>query len=105
MEHTEAVQLKAAERYVLGELTGDLRAQYEDHYFGCAECAESLKLAAMFAENTEPCWRLRPRRSVWQRLRLLRARPLGADGLRHFCVRALRCRYLRCSCFLPVIKI
>jgi hypothetical protein len=52
MEHTEAVQLKAAERYVLGELTGDLRAQYEDHYFGCAECAESLKLAAMFAENT-----------------------------------------------------
>ncbi|MGC2705555.1 MAG: hypothetical protein WA361_13635, partial [Candidatus Acidiferrales bacterium] len=52
MEHTEAVQLKAAERYVLGELTGDLRAQYEDHYFGCAECAESLKLAAMFAANT-----------------------------------------------------
>jgi hypothetical protein len=52
MEHTEAVQLKAAERYVLGELTGDLRAQYEDHYFGCAECAEDLKLAAMFAENT-----------------------------------------------------
>ncbi|MFZ1975854.1 MAG: hypothetical protein WAU89_23635 [Candidatus Acidiferrales bacterium] len=52
MEHTEAVQLKAAERYVLGELTGDLRAQYEDHYFGCAECAEDLKLAAMFAANT-----------------------------------------------------
>jgi hypothetical protein len=52
MEHTEAVQLKAAERYVLGELTGDLRAQYEDHYFGCAACAEELKLAAMFAENT-----------------------------------------------------
>jgi hypothetical protein len=52
MEHTEAVQLKAAERYVLGELTGDLRAQYEDHYFGCVACAEELKLAAMFAENT-----------------------------------------------------
>ena len=51
MEHTEAVQLKAAERYVLGELTGDLRAQYEDHYFGCAECAAELKLAAMFAAN------------------------------------------------------
>jgi hypothetical protein len=52
MEHTEAVQLKAAERYVLGELAGDLRAQYEDHYFGCARCAEDLKLAAMFAEST-----------------------------------------------------
>jgi Putative zinc-finger len=52
MEHTEAVQLKAAERYVLGELSGDLRAQYEDHYFGCVECAQDLKLAAMFAQNT-----------------------------------------------------
>jgi hypothetical protein len=52
MEHTEAVQLKAAERYVLGELSGDLRAQYEEHYFGCRECAEDLKLAAAFVENT-----------------------------------------------------
>jgi hypothetical protein len=52
MEHSEAIQLKAAERYVLGELAGDLRAQYEDHYFGCAQCAEEVKLAAMFVENT-----------------------------------------------------
>ena len=52
MEHTEAVQLKAAERYVLGELSGDLREQYEEHYFGCSECAEDLKLAAAFVENT-----------------------------------------------------
>ena len=52
MEHTEAVQLKAAERYVLGELSGDLRAQYEEHYFGCPQCAEDLKLAAAFVENT-----------------------------------------------------
>ncbi|MGA7916316.1 MAG: hypothetical protein WCA00_13845 [Candidatus Acidiferrales bacterium] len=52
MEHTEAVQLRAAERYVLGELAGDLRTQYEDHYFGCAQCAEDLRLAAIFVENT-----------------------------------------------------
>jgi hypothetical protein len=52
MEHSEAVQLKAAERYVLGELSGDLRTQYEEHYFGCPECAEDLKLAAAFVENT-----------------------------------------------------
>jgi hypothetical protein len=52
MEHTEAVQLNAAERYVLGELSGDLRAQYEEHYFGCPACAEDLKLAAAFVENT-----------------------------------------------------
>ena len=52
MEHTEAVQLKAAERYVLGELSGDLREQYEEHYFGCPEGAADLKLAAAFGENT-----------------------------------------------------
>lgn len=52
MEHAEAVQLKAAERYVLGELSADLRAQYEEHYFGCVECAEELKLATSFVENT-----------------------------------------------------
>ncbi|MFY9802448.1 MAG: hypothetical protein WA211_14130 [Candidatus Acidiferrales bacterium] len=51
MEHTEAIQLKAAERYVLGELSRDLRAQYEEHFFDCAACAEELRLAATFVEN------------------------------------------------------
>ena len=64
MEHTEAVQLKAAERYVLGELAGDLRAQYEDHYFGCAECAEDLRLAAIFVENTRAELESEPVRSA-----------------------------------------
>jgi hypothetical protein len=52
MEHLQAVQLKAAERYVLGELPSDLREQYEEHFFGCAECAEELSLAAAFVENS-----------------------------------------------------
>jgi hypothetical protein len=52
MEHLEAIEMKAAERYVLGDLPGDLREQYEDHFFGCKECADELKLAAMFVENT-----------------------------------------------------
>ena len=52
MEHLQAIQLKAAERYVLGELPRDLREQYEEHFFGCAECAEELTLAAAFVENT-----------------------------------------------------
>lgn len=34
------------------ELFGDLREQYEEHYFGCSECAEDLELAAAFVENT-----------------------------------------------------
>lgn len=52
MEHLEAIEMKAAERYVLGDLPGDLREQYEEHFFGCVECAEELKLAAAFVENT-----------------------------------------------------
>jgi hypothetical protein len=52
MEHIQAMQLKAAERYVLGELPSDLREQYEEHFFGCAECAEELSLAAAFIENS-----------------------------------------------------
>jgi hypothetical protein len=52
MEHTQAIQLKAAERYVLGELPRDLREQYEEHFFSCIECAEELNLAAAFVENS-----------------------------------------------------
>ena len=52
MEHLQAIQLKAAERYVLGELPSDLREQYEEHFFGCAVCAEELSLAAAFVENS-----------------------------------------------------
>jgi hypothetical protein len=52
MEHTQAIQLKAAERYVLGELPSDLREQYEEHFFSCIECAEEVNLAAAFVENS-----------------------------------------------------
>src|SRR5271168_1269444 len=52
MEHLQAIEMKAAERYVLGDLPGDLREQYEEHFFSCVECAEELKLAATFVENT-----------------------------------------------------
>jgi hypothetical protein len=52
MEHAQAIQLKAAERYVLGELPSDLREQYEEHFFSCVECAEELNLAAAFVENS-----------------------------------------------------
>jgi hypothetical protein len=52
MEHTQAIELKAAERYVLGELSRDLREQYEEHFFSCVACAEEVNLAAAFIENS-----------------------------------------------------
>ncbi len=40
--------MHAAEKYVLGEMTGDLREQFEEHYFDCLECALDVRTAAAF---------------------------------------------------------
>lgn len=50
MDHTEAIRLQAAEKYVLGELPETLRSEYEEHYFECAECALDVKAAAAFVD-------------------------------------------------------
>lgn len=46
MEHTEAVKTLACERYLLDELTPEDRDAFEEHYFGCAECAADVKAEA-----------------------------------------------------------
>jgi hypothetical protein len=46
MEHTEAVETLACERYLLHELTPEDRDAFEEHYFGCAECAADVKAEA-----------------------------------------------------------
>jgi hypothetical protein len=51
MNHDEAIRLKAAEKYLLGELSAELRDEYEDHYFGCAECALEVQTGAVFIDN------------------------------------------------------
>ena len=52
MDHNEAIQLQAAVKYVLGELSPVQREEYEEHYFDCAECAVDLKALATFADTT-----------------------------------------------------
>lgn len=52
MDHNEAVELQAAVKYVLGELSSPQRDEYEEHYFDCAECATDLKALATFADTT-----------------------------------------------------
>nr|HEV7953532.1 hypothetical protein [Candidatus Acidoferrales bacterium] len=51
MDHSEAVRLGAAERYLLGELPPDVREQFEDHYFGCLECAQDVRAGAVFVDG------------------------------------------------------
>ncbi|HUL14611.1 MAG TPA: zf-HC2 domain-containing protein [Terriglobales bacterium] len=48
MNHTDATRLEACEKYLLGELPPSLRAEFEEHYFGCAVCAAELDAAALF---------------------------------------------------------
>ena len=48
MDHGEALQMMAAERYLLDELTPEERDAFELHMFGCHECALDLRAGAAF---------------------------------------------------------
>ena len=48
MDHDLAVKSQACEKYLLGELSPELRDAYEEHYFSCGECAAQLQSAAEF---------------------------------------------------------
>jgi anti-sigma factor RsiW len=53
MEHQEAVQQMAVERYLLDELAPGLREEFEEHLFDCAECSLDLRAEAAFVEETK----------------------------------------------------
>ena len=57
MNHTEAVETMAAERYLLDELMPEARDSFEEHVFECPECAFDLRTGAAFiagARDTLP---------------------------------------------------
>lgn len=53
MDHTEAVQLMATERYLLGELSPEQRDAFEEHFFDCQECAFDVRTEAAFIEEAK----------------------------------------------------
>jgi anti-sigma factor RsiW len=53
MEHTESIRLMAAEKYLLGELTPELRDQFEEHFFDCQECALDVRAGAALVEHSK----------------------------------------------------
>ena len=59
MDHSEALRLQAAEKYVLGELSPALRDEYEEHYFDCQECAADLKAVVAFVDAGRATFRSR----------------------------------------------
>jgi hypothetical protein len=53
MDHNQAVEQMAAERYLLDELPLEGREAFEEHIFGCPECALDLRAAAAFVHEAK----------------------------------------------------
>lgn len=53
MDHGESIRLMAAEKYLLGELTPELREQFEEHFFECQECALDVRAGAALVEHSK----------------------------------------------------
>jgi hypothetical protein len=51
MNHSEATNLMATEKYLLDELPPDLREQFEEHLFDCHECAMDVRAGSVFLEQ------------------------------------------------------
>ena len=53
MDHSEVVRQKLTERYLLNELEGEQRDEFEEHYFECSECALDIRAASEFVEGSK----------------------------------------------------
>jgi Putative zinc-finger len=53
MNHADAIQTMASERYLLNELAPEDREAFEAHFFTCAECAADLRTAAAFMQEAK----------------------------------------------------
>jgi hypothetical protein len=50
MDHHQAIQLTAVEKYLMNELPPELRDEFEEHFFDCQECATDLRATAGFID-------------------------------------------------------
>jgi hypothetical protein len=53
MDHSEAKNTGAVEKYLLGQLSEEESSLYEEHFFECLECAEEVKSGAAFIANAK----------------------------------------------------
>lgn len=51
MNHIEAEATSAVERYLLGEMGESEERGFEEHFFGCVDCAEDVRASTVFVEN------------------------------------------------------
>ena len=57
MDHSEALRLQAAEKYILGELPPNLRDQYEEQFYECQDCASNVRTAVAFVSTSRSAFR------------------------------------------------
>ena len=50
MNHDKVVRLSLVEKYLLDELSPELRDEFEEHYFDCGECVADLSAASVFLD-------------------------------------------------------
>jgi anti-sigma factor RsiW len=51
MNHVQALNTLASERYLLGEMTELERHAFEDHFFSCHECADDVRAGALMRDG------------------------------------------------------
>jgi hypothetical protein len=65
MDHAFAEKTGAADRYLLNEFTFEERAEFEEHFFDCADCSDQVRKGAIFIENAKEVLRAeRPNKAV-----------------------------------------
>lgn len=52
MDHNEVVRQKLTEKYLLKELEGETRDQFEEHFFECSECALDVRAGSEFVTHS-----------------------------------------------------
>ena len=57
MDHSDAEHMRAAERYMLGDLSVSEVEEFERHFFDCPQCSEELRVLTMFQENARAVFR------------------------------------------------
>jgi len=53
MNHQEALRRSAVEKYLLNEMPQPERDEFEEHFFGCQECAADLRATAAFLDGAK----------------------------------------------------
>lgn len=99
MNHTEAIETQAAERYLLGELDDAQREAFEEHFFDCPVCAMEVRDTAAFVDSAKADVRKRFGRS---RTRLIRF-PAYAAAATLFMFVGAQLPMLRMARSVPVV--